>query len=195
MFRDSFLTGEIPTELGSLSNLQSLNLSGNQLIGEIPSELASLSNLQSLNLSGNQLSGEIPSELASLANLQELYLSGNQLTGCLPAGLQNVPNNDFDQLGLPFCGDTPGLTPTDPCGATVTADGEFNGEWAEGCDSELSDRGYARCYSFTLESESEVSITLESNDADTYLYLRAGEARSGEFLYENDDYPEAGDTE
>ena len=40
-----------------------------------------------------------------------------------------------------------------------------------------------------------MSITLESNDADTYLYLRAGEARSGEFLYENDDYPEAGDTD
>ena len=120
------LTGEIPAELGSLSNLQSLYLSNNQLTGEIPAELGSLANLQGLSLYNNQLTGEIPTELGSLANLlfldlynnqltgeipkelgnldlQGLYLSENQLTGCIGAGLQNVPNNDLDELGLPFC--------------------------------------------------------------------------------------------
>ena len=120
------LTGEIPAELGSLSNLQSLYLSNNQLTGEIPAELGSLANLQGLSLYNNQLTGEIPTELGSLANLlfldlynnqltgeipkelgnldlQGLYLSENQLTGCIGAGLRNVPNNDLDELGLPFC--------------------------------------------------------------------------------------------
>ena len=32
-----------------------------------------------------------------------------------------------------------------------------------------------------------MTITLESTDADTYLYLRGGDATSGAFLYENDD--------
>ena len=32
-----------------------------------------------------------------------------------------------------------------------------------------------------------MTITLESTDADTYLYLRDGDATSGAFLYENDD--------
>ena len=32
-----------------------------------------------------------------------------------------------------------------------------------------------------------MTVTLESSDADTYLYLREGESRSGAFLYENDD--------
>ena len=34
---DNRLSGEIPSELGVLSNLESLYLNGNQLMGEIPS--------------------------------------------------------------------------------------------------------------------------------------------------------------
>ena len=40
------MTGEIPPELGKLSNLEILELYGNGLSGEIPSELGSLSNLE-----------------------------------------------------------------------------------------------------------------------------------------------------
>ena len=64
------LTGEIPTELGNLANLQRLSLWENQLTGEIPTELGSLASLEELWLGGNQLTGEIPAELDSLANLQ-----------------------------------------------------------------------------------------------------------------------------
>ena len=39
------MTGEIPPELGGLSNLTRLYLFGNQLTGEIPAELGGLSNL------------------------------------------------------------------------------------------------------------------------------------------------------
>ena len=97
------LTGEIPAELGDLSNLELLSLSANQLTGEIPPELGSLANLKELWLSDNQLTGEIPAELGRLTNLTVLRLAGNQLTGCVPASLQDVANNDFAQLGLPFC--------------------------------------------------------------------------------------------
>ena len=100
---DNQLTGEIPPELGSLSNLTGLFLYGNQLTGEIPPELGGLSNLQQLSLRGNQLTGEIPPELGGLANLTGLALAGNRLTGCVPPRLRDVPDNDLDQLGLPFC--------------------------------------------------------------------------------------------
>ena len=64
------MTGEIPPELGGLSNLTELSLSGNQLTGEIPPELGGLSNLTGLRLfHGNQLTGEIPPELGGLSNL------------------------------------------------------------------------------------------------------------------------------
>ena len=39
------MTGEIPSELGSLVNLRSLSLRDNQLTGEIPAELGSLANM------------------------------------------------------------------------------------------------------------------------------------------------------
>ena len=86
------LTGTIPAELGSLANLKELSLTRNQLAGEIPPELGSLTSLEILALGGNQLTGEIPSELGSLANLEELYLWGNELTGTIPAELGSLAN-------------------------------------------------------------------------------------------------------
>jgi len=60
------LTGSIPPEIGSLTNLTGLELSENRLTGEIPPELGNLTNLTYLWLSGNQLTGEIPQEVCGL---------------------------------------------------------------------------------------------------------------------------------
>ena len=86
------LTGGIPAELGSLTNLKWLYLNNNQLTGGIPAELGSLTNLERLDLSSNRLSGEIPAELGSLTNLVRLWLGGNQLTGEIPEELGNLSN-------------------------------------------------------------------------------------------------------
>ena len=50
-----------------------------------------------------------------------------------------------------------------------------------------------RYYSFMLSEGSDVTITLESS-TDPYLYLRAGEAKSGTAAYENDDIAAGTDT-
>ena len=71
---DNGLTGPIPEELGSLSNLEWLSLSRNELTGPIPEELGSLSNLEVLALGGNALTGPIPEELGSLSSLSLLAL-------------------------------------------------------------------------------------------------------------------------
>ena len=71
--------------------------------GEIPAELGSLTNLTTLELNDNQLSGGIPEELGSLTNLEILRLSSNRLTGCVPASLRGVAIHDLAELGLPFC--------------------------------------------------------------------------------------------
>ena len=94
------LSGEIPAELGSLSNLEWFHLRNNDLSGEIPPELGSLSNLESLSLSGNfELSGEIPAELGSLSYLTYLSLSLNELSGEIPAELGSLSNLTELHLG------------------------------------------------------------------------------------------------
>lgn len=98
------LNGEIPPELGRLSNLEELSVDSNRLSGEIPPELGELSNLKVLKLDHNQLSGRIPPELGVLNQLEELKISGNGLTGCVPEQWRNIAANDFEELGLSFCG-------------------------------------------------------------------------------------------
>ena len=78
--------------------------------------------------------------------------------------------------------------PSDDCIQTVSSDGTLNGQWASGCDSETRSGSHARYYTFTLDASSEVTVTLESSAADTYLYLREGDATSGTALHENDDH-------
>ena len=86
------LTGEIPAELGELSEMISLDLAGNQLTGEIPAELGELSEMFQLDLSDNQLTGEIPAELGKMTYLETLDLGGNQLIGEIPAELGELKN-------------------------------------------------------------------------------------------------------
>ena len=86
------LTGEIPRELGNLTDIHTLILSRNSLTGEIPRELGSLANLTSLGLVDNNLTGEIPRELGSLANLEELDLRDNNLTSGIPRELGSLTN-------------------------------------------------------------------------------------------------------
>ena len=83
------VTGEIPSEIGNLTNLTYLGLINNELTGEIPSEIGNLTNLTYLNLNNNELTGQIPSEIGNLTNLIHLYLSFNQLTGEIPLEICN----------------------------------------------------------------------------------------------------------
>ena len=71
------------------------------LSGEIPSELGNLANLESLYLGRNQLSGEIPPELGNLANLERLDLGDNQLIVCVPQSLERL----HAMSDLPLCGE------------------------------------------------------------------------------------------
>ncbi|CAN1268593.1 Leucine-rich repeat protein 1 [Linum perenne] len=64
------LSGPLVSDLGSLDQLQYLNLEDNRLNGSIPTELGNLKNLVALDLFNNSLSGSIPSSLGS--NLQSL---------------------------------------------------------------------------------------------------------------------------
>ena len=87
------LAGEIPAELGNLTNLKWLRLHGPGLTGEIPAELGNLTNLLQLELAVTGVTGKIPAELGNLTNLRVLHISNNgRLTGEIPAELGNLIN-------------------------------------------------------------------------------------------------------
>jgi Leucine-rich repeat (LRR) protein len=89
------LTGPLPAELGNLSGLDFLYLSGNQLTGLLPADLGNLSSLEYLNLSYTKLTGPLPAGLGNLSNLEYLNLANNDLTGQLPAELGNLSNLEY----------------------------------------------------------------------------------------------------
>jgi Leucine-rich repeat (LRR) protein len=78
------LTGEIPSEIGFLSALSSLDgLSRNLTGGSIPDEIGSMNYLESLDLSWNDLSGSIPQlDVSVIFELSELI--HNNLLGKIP---------------------------------------------------------------------------------------------------------------
>mmetsp|Transcript_20791 Transcript_20791/g.31308 ORF Transcript_20791/g.31308 Transcript_20791/m.31308 type:complete len:965 (+) Transcript_20791:157-3051(+) len=83
------LSGTIPTEIGSLTNLSGLSLRENtQLSGSIPSEIGLLTNLSFLDFYSNELAGAIPTNIGLLTGLKDLYLSQNSFTvGTIPTEL------------------------------------------------------------------------------------------------------------
>ena len=87
---DYQLSGDIPPEIGDLTNLQFINFSINSITGLIPPELSKLNNLQHLFLNKNQLSGVIPVGLEQLVKLQDLSLFENQLSGTVPMELKSL---------------------------------------------------------------------------------------------------------
>lgn len=74
----------------SLSNLLTLDISGNKIVDILPNAFESLSNLLELAISGNEIVNILPSTFDSLYNLMDLDLSRNKIV--------NIPPNLIDSL-------------------------------------------------------------------------------------------------
>ena len=64
-FSDLFLTGTIPSSIGSLTSLYLLYMSNVGLSGTIPSSIGLLTSLKFIYLDSNKLIGTIPSSIGS----------------------------------------------------------------------------------------------------------------------------------
>jgi hypothetical protein len=82
------LHGTLPTELGALPNLVSIDLNENsELSGTLPSELGLATRLKQFYGFGLRVSGTLPTSLSTSKTLQELELSFCRLSGTLPTNL------------------------------------------------------------------------------------------------------------
>ncbi|KAG6538838.1 hypothetical protein ZIOFF_003989 [Zingiber officinale] len=84
------LSGAIPPEFGNLVSLQTLALYDTDISGSVPTELWQCSELTNLYLHMNKITGVIPPELGKLQKLTSLLLWGNSLNGSIPSELANI---------------------------------------------------------------------------------------------------------
>ena len=131
----NYLRGEIPSEIGNLRNLTELHLGHNSLQGEIPPEIGNLGNLTYLSLWDNELTGNIPPEIGNLTSLIFLSISENKINGQIPLELGNLIH--LTSLGL-FNNELTGSIPSEIGNLTnLTYLGLFNNELTGGIPSEI----------------------------------------------------------
>ncbi|KAK4253505.1 hypothetical protein QN277_010169 [Acacia crassicarpa] len=83
------LSGELPRELGNLTELTKLGLGSNNFSGSIPSELGKLVKLEEIYIDSSGLSGQIPPTFANLKNLAKVWASDIEFTGRIPDFIGN----------------------------------------------------------------------------------------------------------
>ncbi|KAL6350172.1 hypothetical protein AAG906_004112 [Vitis piasezkii] len=80
---NNLFSGPIPLNIGELSSLEILDISGNLLNGSIPSSISKLKDLNEIDLSNNHLS-------KNWNDLHHLYLSKNKLSGGIPSSMCSI---------------------------------------------------------------------------------------------------------
>ncbi|MCF8359092.1 MAG: T9SS type A sorting domain-containing protein [Prolixibacteraceae bacterium] len=78
------VTGQLPTEIGDLTALDSLNLGNNDINFTLPVELWNLTEMQVLYLYNNSFSDTMPAQIGYLTKIKKLSLAGNELSGDIP---------------------------------------------------------------------------------------------------------------
>ena len=122
------LSGQIPTRLGNLHNLQTLSLASNQLSGQVPAELGALTQLTRLHLGDNQLTGELPLRLTGLTALQDFFFHNNS---GLCAPLDNVFQTWVLGIRATNGSQCPAAVPGAPTGLGATVgDGQVTLSWS-----------------------------------------------------------------
>ncbi|XP_058183699.1 leucine-rich repeat receptor protein kinase HPCA1-like isoform X2 [Rhododendron vialii] len=89
------LTGPIPASIGNLKKLTNLILVGSGFSSPIPGTIGSLQQLVILSLNSNSFSGPIPPQLGNLSNLYWLDLADNKLSGAIPVSDATTPGLDM----------------------------------------------------------------------------------------------------
>ncbi|KAI4342721.1 hypothetical protein MLD38_027311 [Melastoma candidum] len=108
------ITGELPEDLGLLTDLALFHINSNSFCGTIPQSFRDLHLLFELDVSNNLLSGKFPSVVLDLPSLKYLDIRFNQYEGDVPPKLFDlkldalfINNNNFTSALPPNFGNSP----------------------------------------------------------------------------------------
>ncbi|GKY98972.1 hypothetical protein MPSEU_000852900 [Mayamaea pseudoterrestris] len=86
------LSGSIPTQLAGCTRLRFMDLANNPLLeGTIPSQIQEMTSLVTWTMHNTSISGALPSQLAQLTSLSSLDLSETRISGTLPTEFAQLP--------------------------------------------------------------------------------------------------------
>jgi hypothetical protein len=91
---------QVSSTIRKVTEIESLDLSGNGIRGSLPDEVSLLrtANIKSILMQSNSLSGSIPSGIGALTALKSLSLSQNNLNGSIPLTIGRLSNLHLLQL-------------------------------------------------------------------------------------------------
>lgn len=93
------LDANLPSNLGSLTQLKALGISKSKPIGgPIPSAFFQLTNLEVLDAGGQGFTGNIPASIQNLTKLKQLWLWSNKLSGAVPTEITTL--DSLQNIGL-----------------------------------------------------------------------------------------------
>lgn len=101
----NFLSGTIPTEIGTLTTLGGILLDSNSLQGTIPTEIGNLGqNLDYFIGEFNNFVGTVPSEIGRLFNTRTFHFDNTDLTGTIPTEVCILSLSGLNlELPCPVC--------------------------------------------------------------------------------------------
>ncbi|CAB9520607.1 LRR receptor-like serine threonine-protein kinase [Seminavis robusta] len=79
--------GPLPTELALLTGLVNFNAELNQFTSTIPVDVGNMTNLKNFLVCNNEFTGSIPEEIGGMTSVDDIHLCGNELTGQIPASI------------------------------------------------------------------------------------------------------------
>jgi LRR receptor-like serine/threonine-protein kinase FLS2 len=89
------LMGSLPSELGLLQDLTSIQIFGENLSGSLPESLQNLRKMRLIYLINTMLTGSFPSWIGEWSNLAVASFSSNMLTGSIPTAVASLTDLTF----------------------------------------------------------------------------------------------------
>jgi Leucine Rich Repeat len=93
----------LPSELGSLRLLTSLDIDNGTFSGTLPEALFLLTALETLDINNNQFTGSISSSIGQLTNLKVLQIDSNGFAGTFPPELMQLESLSKSSAAMISC--------------------------------------------------------------------------------------------